>query len=251
MTPLAPIVSRFVFAIGAVCIICGSSFAEKPKPVYPATYSTPSPNGQYLFVMLAPPSADPALDPDNTDHAKMLRQKYPSSGLYRNDGSTEPLWTADWYAYYVHPADDGIHLVREDSAARTLAPFISKPLPQEIVREQLDGPALTFLANGQELRTYTVRELVADPDSLPHSVAHVLWMADATITRDGTRFVLTTQDAHQIVFDLATGEEISRRKAGLGGGQIWVVRGMMALIGLFLTAAVIRWLVLGRKAQGS
>lgn len=241
---------RFALPTLVLLAVAAPALADKPKPVYPVTYSTPSPNGQFLFVMLAPPSGDPALDPDNTDHARELRKKYPASGMYRNDGSTAPLWAADWYAYFVHPADDGAHLVREDSPARTLAPFIAKRLPDETVREQLDGPALSFLANGKVLKTYTVRELVTDVDDLPYSVAHVLWMSDATVTRDGTRFVLTTQDAHQIVFDLATGEEVSRRKAGLGGGRIWVVRGLMAFVALFVAAAIVRWLVMGRKTHG-
>ena len=87
--------------------------AEKPNPVYPVTYSTPSPDEQFLFVMLAPPSGDATQNPDNNEHAKELRKKYPQSGMYRNDGSTDPLWAVDWYDYEVFPANDGIHLVRE------------------------------------------------------------------------------------------------------------------------------------------
>jgi hypothetical protein len=30
--------------------------------------------------------------------------------LYRNDGSTTPLWTVDWYAHSVLLPSDGIHL---------------------------------------------------------------------------------------------------------------------------------------------
>jgi hypothetical protein len=237
---------RFALPTLVLLAAAGPALAEKPKPVYPVTYSTPSPNGQFLFVLLAPPSGDPALDPDNTDHAKQLRTTYPASGMYRNDGSTAPLWTVEWYDYAVFPADDGVHLVREHGSAR-LATFIGKRMPEDKAREQLDGPALSFLENGKVLKTYTVRELVTTPDELPHSLTHVMWMSDGTVTRDGRRFVLTTQDAHQVVFDLATGEVVGRKKLGLGGGQIWVVRGLMAFVALFVIAAVVRWLVVGRK----
>jgi len=221
--------------------------ADLPDPTHPVTYSTPSPDGKLLFVMLAPPSDDPAKNPDNTDEGKALRKKYPTSGLYRNDGSTTPLWTADWYAYGVYPADDGVHLVREDSPARMLSSFVAKRLPEETVRKQLDGPALSFVADGKVLKTYTVRELVAKPDELPNSVTHVLWMAGGMVTRDGKRFVLLTQDAQQIVFDLATGDIVSRKAAGLGNVQVWVARGLMAFVALFLAAAFARWLYFARK----
>ena len=80
-------------------------------------------------------------------------------------------------------------------------------------------------------------------------MTHVLWMAGGTITRDGKRFVLTTQDTQQIVFDLATGEIVSRKKAGLGGVQIWVVRGLMAFVALFVVAAIVRWLYFSRMGR--
>lgn len=221
--------------------------ADLPDPTHPVTYSTPSPDGKYLFVMLAPPSDDPARNPDNTEQAKDLRRKYPASGLYRNDGSTTPVWTADWYAYGVFPADDGVHLVREDSPSRMLASFVAKRLPEETVREQLAGPALSFVADGKVLKTYTIGELVARPDELPCSVKHVLWMAGGMITRDGRRFVLLTQDSQQVVFDLDTGAVVSRKTAGLGNVQVWVARGLMAFVALFLAAAFARWLYFARK----
>ena len=42
---------------------------------------------------------------------------YTQSGLYRNDGSRDPLWTFDWYAYNVDVAADGVHLVRHGALA--------------------------------------------------------------------------------------------------------------------------------------
>ncbi len=37
---------------------------------------------------------------------------YPESGLYRNDGSIEPLWTVSWYGSDVFVSDNGYNLAR-------------------------------------------------------------------------------------------------------------------------------------------
>lgn len=245
---------RFCVSLCVLCLCLPAAVAqglELPDITHPVTYSTPSPNEEYLFVMLAPPNDDPAQNPDANEHAQMLRQKYRESGLYRNDGSTEPLWTVAGYAYGVYPANDGIHVVREDSPARMLSSFIAKRLPDDKIQAQLDSPALTFLASGKELKTYTMRQLVVRPEELPNSVAHVLWNAGAMITKDGKRFVLLTQDSQQIIFDLSTGEIVSRKEAGLGNVQIWVVRGLMAFIILFMLAAFARWLYFARKGTAN
>lgn len=193
----------------------------------PTTYSTPSPDGQYLFVMIAPRPKDdtPSLVPEKLAHQKELFAKYPASGLYRNDGSTKPLWTVDWYSYRVWPADDGIHLVRLHGDFPLSERFpASKRLADEIVAEQVNGPGLSFYKNGKLQRIYMVREIVKNVDSLPHSLQHVLWSADGIMTRDGKQFCMMTQDARQIFFDLETGTVAIDREAGLGNAQLWVVR---------------------------
>jgi len=74
-----------------------------------ASYSKVTENKEYLFVMLwAGPS---------TNKSRLEKKLHKRSGLYRNDGSSTPLWTVDWYARKyesqgVIPLSDGIHLVR-------------------------------------------------------------------------------------------------------------------------------------------
>ena len=56
---------------------------------------------QYIFVMLAPPQdAKNPVEEGREDPG--IRKIYHESGLYRNDGSTTPLWTVDWYSTLVH-----------------------------------------------------------------------------------------------------------------------------------------------------
>lgn len=218
-----------------------ASALDDPRIGGPTTYATPSPNGEYLFVMIAPrPGSDhPALQPEKEPIQKELYAKYAAtgSGLYRNDGSTQPLYTVDWYSYRVWPANDGVHLVRLHGDFPLTEKFpASRRLPEDVVAEQVSGPALSFYASGKLLKVYSVRELVKNIESLPHSLHHVLWSADGVLTADGTQFGIMTQDSRQTYFDLATGAIAFSRDAGLGNAQVWVVR---ISLGITVLAAVI------------
>lgn len=59
---------------------------------------------KYIFVMLR------SVGRQNTFLGQS--DKYPQSGLYLNDSSSNPLWTVDWPGFVILPAD-GIHLVRQ------------------------------------------------------------------------------------------------------------------------------------------
>ncbi len=228
-------------------LLVGSSFAFADNDVRlggPTTYTTPSPNEQYLFVMIAPrpATAEPSLDPEKGEHQKQIYAKYSAtgSGLYRNDGSTDKLWGVDWYSYRVWPANDGEHLVRLHGDFPLTEKFVaSKRLPDETVAEQVNGEALSFYDRGRFLRSYAVRELVHNVDGLPHSLQHVLWSADGVLTRDGDKFVMMTQEPRQIVFDLSTGKITQEKPAGLGNAQFWAVRislGLVAFCGIIILA---------------
>lgn len=54
-----------------------------------------------------------------------IRKTYPKSGLYKNDGSTLPVWTVEWFAQEVEPLSDGIHIVR-------CGPWASSPFTQAV-----------------------------------------------------------------------------------------------------------------------
>ena len=158
-----------------------------------------------------------------------------------------PEWTVDAYAYAVFPANDGEHLVRIDNASLMLASFVGgKRLPADEERKQIDGPGLTVMKRNAIVKSYAVRELTERPDSLPHSPTHVLWIAGGVVTADGRRFVLMTQDSLQVVIELATGDIVSKKEAGLGNVQTWVLRVLMALVLAFVVAFVVRGLVWGR-----
>jgi hypothetical protein len=68
--------------------------------------------------------------PPEHQKGREIRAKYPTSGLYKNDGSTKASWTIDWYAYSVLLPSDGIHLIRrgpwaKDGSTEALTLFAS------------------------------------------------------------------------------------------------------------------------------
>lgn len=83
--------------------------------------------------------------------------KYKVSGMYLNDGSTDPLWTVDWQNYIFLP-NGGKHVVRKGRWARYSATY----------REEV----FSFIEEGNVLKTYSAGDLIAFPFLLPHSSSH-------------------------------------------------------------------------------
>lgn len=233
-------------------LLASAVIVEDPRLGGPVTYSTPTPDGKHLFVMIAPRPTNPhpAHLPEKTEHEQALYAKYASSGsgLYRNDGSTQPLWSVDWYSYRVFPANDAVHLVRVHGDFPLTDKFpASKRLGEDAVAEQASAPALSFYANGDLLKTYSVVDLVRNIEGLPHSLYHVMWFSDGVITREGDRFGLTTQEPRQIYFNLADGSIAIDRGAGLGNAQIWVVRISIAITGIAAIVILVLWLFFQKR----
>jgi hypothetical protein len=160
------------------------------------SYTQTNPGGEYVFVMIAPGPIEQESSWANEQQAvkiREIRRTYSKSGLYRNDGSTEPLWTVDWYAHQVEVASDGVHLIRH-------GPWASS----------MDFEAISFFANGKLLRTYEIRELVDKPRLLEHSVSHFRWEKGGWFDDDRLEYGLTTLDGNQFVFDVRTGEIITK-----------------------------------------
>ena len=151
----------------------------------PYTYTKLSPNGQYLFVMLAPGKESEGEIP------------YFVSGLYFNDASTTPLWTVDWYAFSVNVLSDGVHLIR-------WGPWATDTWDE----------ALTFFANGKVLRSYNISDLIDTTLGLDKSVSHFYWINQerTNIHENNHTLALATISDEKYTFDYTTGEIISARR---------------------------------------
>ena len=169
--------------------------------------------------MLAPVT----LDTDATgqrkeirDEALRIRAKYQVSGLYRNDGSTTPLWTVDWYAHSVFVFSDGNHLVREGPWATSSS-----------------DEALTFFSSGKEIRSYKIKDLEDLPWLLPHTVSHFRWLKTADVNDSDRTLTVVTFLWDKYVFDAATGGIVSSRRPtrlALGALALIVVIAVLLLL---------------------
>jgi hypothetical protein len=182
-----------VVALVAVAAFGASSPAFADSPVPPISYKRVSPGGGYVFVMMG----DPRFDSWGNDPvARQLRQTYSASGLYRNDGSTEPLWTVDWYAHKVDVASDGVHLVRHGPWAMATS-----------------DEAVSFFANGQLVRSYIVNWLVDDKSKLSRSVSqHFTWELSSQLDDARLEYSLQTVDGNTFTFDVSTGQIVSENR---------------------------------------
>jgi hypothetical protein len=228
--------SLFAGAVALAVLSPGSAvLADSPAP--PRSYKQVAPGGKYVFVMIAPRTVEDDVRPWNEETAAGIREirgVYTRSGLYRNDGSTEPLWTVDWYAHGVEVASDGIHLVRH-------GPWAVLPRDRKAPwGSALDQEALSFFANGQVLQTYRIGELVSLPDLLPRSVSHFTWLAEGRLDDGRMEYTLATKDGNRFVFDIRTGAIVSESRPPRP--LLW---GVVAILGAAVLA-LSGWLVVRR-----
>jgi hypothetical protein len=211
--------TSFAAVIALAAVTVGSpAVAEYIPPSH--SYRFIVGGGKYIFVMLDPTRREESnyWRPETPDRVRQIHRTYSRSGLYRNDGSTEPLWTVEWFVsdYWntpsVHIALDGVHMIRPGRWVTSLE------------REGVD-----FYADGKLLRSYTVRELVSDPASLSRTGGgRILWLEDCGFTSSGTEYTLRTNDGNRFVFDVRTGEIISEYRPARvrGWGAATVVVGV-------------------------
>jgi hypothetical protein len=192
-------------------LACGQkSYADKPAP--PSTYKVLSADEKFVFVMIAPEPLADELGRYNDDHKKVvkaIRDVYAKSGLYKNDGSKDPLWTVDWYAHGVSVASDGVHLVR-------FGPWPSmeeQGKNRKITKGDLAQKAFTVYAKGKEIHSFAIGDLVDDATKLPMTASHFTWHKDSRIDDGKGQFAVTTLDGNRFLVELATGKIVEKKKA--------------------------------------
>ena len=212
-----------------------SSSAFADTPTKPSSYQQVVPNEKYVFVMIAPVTVEEDVrfwKEEMVAGIREIRSRYTRSGLYRNDGSVEPIWTVDWYSSRVQPMFDGIHLIRPGPWAWL----------NENKSPDLDCEAVSFFANGKLLKTYRVSELVDNPGSFERSVSHYWWMQEGSQSGE-LEYTITTLDGNRFTFDLRTGDTISTMRMGhIHRWGWWVALGLVTGIGAV-------WIILLRESR--
>mgnify|MGYP001765884185 FL=1 len=173
------------FLIALSMSLAAPVLADSEMP--PTDYTKETQDGAYIFVMLAPDG------PRWSSKEPEIRKVYKYSGLYRNDGSREPLWKVYWYSFSVYLSSDGKHVVR-------LGPWA----------QSTRDLALAFYEDGKELKQYAISDLVKDTGALKHTVSHFFWRTDLKYNeKEGTVF-LKTVDGISYTFSVKTGEIIKK-----------------------------------------
>jgi hypothetical protein len=185
--------------------------ADHPAPPYDYTVTTK--DGKYIFVMLASYKDCHCPNAGEVNKHEDIRRTYSQSRLYRNDGSTTPLWTVDWFAYAVAVSSDGQHLMRWGYRGGKYGGF-----------------ALEFYQAGRPIADYRKDQLMLFPPLFPYSELNIDWIAESSFDDQQGRFTLKTVEGLQTVFDMATGQVISGIVLPFNGYLI--AAGIIAVIGL-------------------
>lgn len=202
---------RRLLVIGCLSLAARTARADQEGRILP--YQIESADGRFVFVMAK------HCWPRQQGAEEEPIGPYTKSGLYKNDGSTIPLWTVDWCGRVLLPSD-GIHVIRS-------GPWASWG----------GDEAFSFYSRGRLLRTYRVGDLVDWPELLPHSVSHLKWLRSLnpegseevyplvfprysedetsqaiTARRHAERIVVRTLHGDSYVFALGSGGVVSRRR---------------------------------------
>jgi len=181
--------------------------ASADSELSPKDFKVFSENKEYVFVALAARSVKLfGLDLNLGDW--LLRMKYPKTGLYRNDGSTTPLWvlepTLDWNAE-IFISSNGKHLV-----VMGRWPRFWDEKDMEKGGAAFRQLALAFVENGRVVKGYSIEALARDQKSFPRTVSHFEWCKATTFNDKEKRLFVETYDKQKLVFNNETGELVER-----------------------------------------
>lgn len=154
----------------------------------PHDYQIEVDDAKYVFVMLA--------TGEYGQQKKEIRSLYKLSGLYLKSDPREPFWTIDWYAYAVYVSSDGKHLVRMGRGNHGYGFAL----------------ATAFYNEGKLVKEYLIKQLVADPLSLPTSTAGVHWIGKVEFDDHKKILKLKTRSNEKYVFNIKTGAMIEGKE---------------------------------------
>lgn len=186
-----------------------------------------SSDGQFILVMVSPQSfAEEVEFSDDNVEVKRIRGTYEQSGLYRNDGSTSPIWTIPFMdvTHEVFLGPQGKYLMLAHDGGSDWSGHL--------------GHYVTFYSDGEELASYSDVELFSLVEWILPKVARsesdnlVFDPQEMTFTVFGGQGV-------RIVFDVTSGQVIRHVSP--------VLMYVVVVILLFAGLVVIGWFMLRRQ----
>jgi hypothetical protein len=190
---------------------------------HPASWKQESEDRRYVLVMVSPlPVEGDAGHPSfDGNEIRKIRAKYTQSGLYRNDGSTSPLWTIEYFsrAPKVYIAPDEKHI---------------------IIAAYSDTFAGGFYANGNRLARYGVDDLVSLVLLKSVLTGRRTACTDSDFDAQTMTYTVTTNQGEQFLFDVNTGRMVGTRSR-------WPACFGLAFVGI--VAAVTTFVVLALRRK--
>lgn len=209
--------------LALLILLAAASSAPAVNPLpEPTSYTKPVPGGKFLLVQLGNKAAEDQFSgPAESRRFADLRAKFPRPGLYTATPTPELVWPLPDAEFapidHMFPAPDGVHLVRIDGDFWKTEAYTGGRVgpPPEARAVQIDGPAVSFFADGKLLKRHTVRELVTAPEELAVTPRHLLWYASGKLNPETLKFTLFTQESTRHTFDARSGELLRTDGVGL------------------------------------
>lgn len=154
------------------------------SPAIPSDYSVVTKDKKSIFVMRT--------DDTWSSLDKKFLKEHPKSGLY-DIKTNKLLWSINWYSYEVHLSNDGVYLIQP-------GPWASS--------SNYDENAVSFYKNGKLLKSYMVKQLVTDLNSVQHSISHYMWRKTTSFDQNSELYHITTYSNDEHTFDITTGEPV-------------------------------------------
>lgn len=214
---------KLAIALLLTLLLTNIARADLPVPLEDFTKLTP--DGEYIFVMLAKGNGD-NFSVTGIWEVPEIRATYSQSGLYSASDPAQMLYSVDWNSSYVTLSNNGEYLVR-------WGPWASKHNYREI--------AFEFYRNGQLFKSYKVEDLTNRFDQLSYSISHYLWLEKQKFNPKTNQLTIDLISGEHYVFDITTGEMIDPNKG------ITLMQGGLALL-LIIGPASTGWLI-WRKRQ--
>ena len=193
---------------------------------HPASWRQKSEDQRYILVMVSPLPVDEDAGHPSYDgnEIRQIRAKYSKSGLYRNDGSTKPLWTIQYFSRprqaEVYIAPDGEHLIFGAD-------------------EWFVG---WFFARGRSLAVYTVDDLVSYcrvKSLLSLRLTSCVW---SHFDADSLTYTIRTNQGEEFTFDVTTGQVIRTQSP-------WPLCFAATFVGIIVALGFAMVFVLRRRRQ--
>ena len=149
--------------------------------------------------MLSPlPIEEDIRDPADDPEIRWIRRTYSKSGLYRNDGSTEPIWEYDglWLNESIIIAPDGEHLI----------------LPGGWTGDEHQWNAVLFMRREQTLGHYYAEDIVSQwiLQTVLNGFKPPRCVGTSFNSRQMT-YTIRTNQGEEFVFDVTSGRIIESR----------------------------------------